>query len=390
MNVRRIHRDQRRSRVGAYAWCTTAGQVQSMLAVIVGLSWVVPSLEASDKIRLMHVDSYHREYAGSQLPIQGFCEALLKFGYLDTQAQVETCIKEDAVESSSAIIHRLWLDSKRKAQKRELVESTASIVEQVNAFQPQLLFLSDENATNYIGTQFLDTKVPVVFWGLKNTPLKYGLVESIERPGHNVTGVYAVGFYEESLGLLKKLAPQVTTFAILSDESEVGRSHLKAVQNLAMQGMLPLQLVEVVSTYKFQEWKQRVLELQDQVGAFFIASINSLEDERGMNVPREEVVRWYLANIRIPEAAPTRSYIENGLLCSADYGRRDQGREAVIIAHDILSQGTQPAIYPVRNTKRSTLVVNRERAEMLGITLTPEMGIEEIIENSTALQQLRR
>ena len=40
---------------------------------------------------------------------------------------------------------------------------------------------------------------PVVFWGVNGRPLKYGLLDSLERPGHNVTGVYQAGYLEECL-----------------------------------------------------------------------------------------------------------------------------------------------------------------------------------------------
>lgn len=62
-----------------------------------------------------------------------------------------------------------------------------------------------------------------MFWGVNNTPLKYGLVDSVERPGHNVTGVVELGYYTETLQLLKMLVPSANTFAILSDESQPPR-----------------------------------------------------------------------------------------------------------------------------------------------------------------------
>ena len=42
---------------------------------------------------------------------------------------------------------------------------------------------------------------------------------------------------------------------------------------------------------------------------------------------------------------------------------------------------------PARLARRGPLVVNRQRARMLGITLTPEMGFEKIIEEASVLKE---
>ena len=68
----------------------------------------------------------------------------------------------------------------------------------------------------------------MVFWGFNDSPVKYGLVETAERPGHNVTGVYESGYYVESLQFLKRLAPQVKTIAVLSDKTVSGQDPLQS------------------------------------------------------------------------------------------------------------------------------------------------------------------
>ena len=171
-------------------------------------------------------------------------------GALNNREQIAALVKHDTVESSKAVIARFWMDSKRKDSKLEMAKMALEITEQVKRFNPTLIFLSDDNATNYVGNQFLDTDTPVVFWGVKNNPLKYGLLDSIDHPGHNVTEVYAVGFYTECLQLLKRLAPSAKTFAILSDDAEIGRSHIKGMEEAARQPDAPLHLVETVVAKK--------------------------------------------------------------------------------------------------------------------------------------------
>ena len=152
---------------------------------------------------------------------------MYQFGYFDNQYQIAEFTKNDYVETSKAIIKKLWMDSKRKNSIGEKEEMSIKVYKIARDFEPDLIFLGEDNAAQYIGTKFLDTEIPVVFWGLNNSPIKYDLVDRIDRPGHNVTGVYQSGYYVESLELLKKIVPVVRTFAILSDGTTTGRSQYK-------------------------------------------------------------------------------------------------------------------------------------------------------------------
>ncbi len=341
-------------------------------------------ISAAEKVRLFLVDSYHRGYLGSALAREGFCTGLSQYDYLDSREQIKECLDQDDFESSKVVVRTMWMDTKRKDSKPEMMEATVRIAEMIKAFQPTLLFVAEDNAANYIGNQFIDTEIPIVFWGVNNTPVKYGLVDSPEHPGHNVTGVVEVGHYEDSLELLKRLVPKVRTFAVLSDESETGRSHVKGVEELARRGSLPLELVESVSTNDFSVWRAKALELQEKVDAFFVVQYASLKDEKGDHVNEDEVVKWYLANIRIPEAGRGERQVKQGFLCTAEEPPYYKGFDAVNVAHDILTRGTKPATYPTRASKHGPLTVNRYRAQGLGITLTPELGIERYIEDSLA------
>ncbi len=348
------------------------------------LNSTCPGKESSP-VRIIVIDSYHPAYQWSQDVNHGLCDALLAFGYLDNKEQVEAFTSKDYAESSKLVISRFWMDTKRKSSKEEQFNTAKEFTKLIKRFKPDLILLGDDNATNYVGNQFLDTEIPIVFWGVNNTPVKYGLVDSLEKPGHNVTGVYQKTYYKESLELLKKIVPHVKTFAVLSDDTTTGRIHNKAIEHLDRKSDLPVKLAGIVATNDYEVWKNKALELQDTVDAFFIASSNGLKDTKGTVVSNEEVAIWYLKNITIPEATGFRYRVEPGWLCAADDSGYNQGYEAVSIAHDILAKGFQTASYPPRTPKRGPLMVNRQRAQMLGITLTKEMGIEEYIDDASVL-----
>lgn len=347
------------------------------------------SPDAAEKKRFIVVSSYSRDYLWSQDTHKGFCAAMTTYGYIENAEQVEEFGKKDLIETSRAVIKKIWMDAKRKTTKAELKKAAVEITQEIKAFKPDLIFLGDDEAGNYIGNQFLDTAIPMVFWGFNDSPVKYGLVDSIDAPGHNVTGVYQSGFYFESLILLKTLVPGVRTFALLTDDSPSGRAHQKAIEFLARQGELPMKLIATVSTNDYDVWKARALELQKRVDSFYVAQYSTLKDDMGAPVPGNEVARWYLKNIRVPEATQGQ-FVKQGLLCAADDSGYKQAYEAVSMAQDILIRHAKPATYPTRAPSRGALMVNGERIKALGLTLTPAMGIEEFIKGASALKDDRK
>jgi len=372
------------------------GTKSKIIIVLIGIFLLLSVFaEASEKskqankskFKIFVVSGYHLEYLWSQDTQKGVCAGLIEFGFLDNEEQAVEFTKKDFVESSSAVVKKTWMDTKRKNSTSEIATATRRVVDEISRFTPDLILLGDDNAANYIGNQFIDTDIPVVFWGINGLPLKYGLLDSLKHPGHNVTGVYQAGYLKECLEFLKKVVPGIKTFAILSDDSPTGRSKAKALENLCRTGQVSLKLVESVVTNSLSEWKSKALDLKDKVDAFFMLNHNSIKDHTGNPVDQLEIGAWYLRNIKIPECAHEKQFAIEGMLCVCDDSGYNQAYEAVKIAHRILKNGKNPSGIPVKTPQRGHFIVNRERAEMLGITVTAEMGVEEYIEKSLALRK---
>ena len=355
----------------------TMKTVRLLVALCIGLilTSTAPAADAADaaKKRILVVSSYHKEYLWSQSTQQGLVAALLKYRYLDTTRQGQTFTETDRVESSKAVIRKEWMDTKKLNSQRDMASATRRIMTIVQEFRPDLVMLGDDNAVNYVGNQLLDTETPVVFWGVNGLPLKYGLLDSLDEPGHNVTGVWQQGYFRESMELLHQLVPATKTFAILGCDSETSRPWIKQIQVLARDGRFPLRLVDTVKTNSFEEFKQRSLELAKQVDAFFVLNHDTMKDAQGRHVDMMTVGKWYLENIRKPEATVEDQFVLEGMLSTAnDYGY-NQSYLAFEMAYDILEQGLNPGRVRPKTPSRGPLMVNMKRAEMLGIALSREL-----------------
>ncbi len=356
------------------------------LAVLGVMAACRPGAAAEAKFRIYVVDSYHRGYLWSQDTQRGLCAGLIEFGFMETQAQARALTDRDQVETRRAVVKKAWMDTKHRNSRAEIARAVARIMRDIDAFKPDLILLGDDNATNYIGNQYVDTDVPVVFWGVNGEPLKYGLLDSMALPGHNVTGIYQAGYMKECVEYLALLVPGLKTFAILADDSPTGRSKAKELRRLAAEGRIPLKLAGSVVTDSYERWKAGALQLQRKADSFFVLNHNTLRGRAGRVVDQLEAGAWYLRHVRKPDCAQERQFAVEGVLLVVDDSGYKQAFEAVRMAKQILLDGRSPARMPVRSPSRGPVIVNRQRAKTLGIDLAGKDFVDEALDTSLALK----
>ena len=359
----------------------------AMIACLSFFCFAPSFCRAEGKTRLFVVSSYHREYLWSQGTQKGLCSALKDFKFLENNQQIEEFTKNDFLETDKLVIKKAWMDTKRKNKKEEIAATTTAVMSEIKAFNPDLIFLGDDNATNFIGAHLVNTAVPVVFWGVDFNPMAYGYLDSVEHPGRNVTGVYQSGYYVAALETLKKLLPNLKTFAILSDGSETGKAKSRVVAQFAEEGNLPMQLVDQVATNSYSEWKDSARQLSGKADALLIVNHSTLRNSKGELVDSLMAGAWYLANIKKPEAVPEGQFVTEGMLLTVDDSGFKQGYEAGRMADRILHQKIAPADIAVIAPTRGAIMVNRQRAAMLGVDVANKDFIEEFVEKSAALEK---
>lgn len=215
-----------------------------LTVAVLSIGWNFAQADAgADKRRIFIVSSYDRNYLWSQSTHADVTAAMLHYGYLDNETQAQTLAAKDYVKSSRAVVKKAWMNTQRYNSGGEMAMTTMRIMDDIGQFQPHLGLLGDDNAVNYIGNQLLDTEIPVVFWGINGLPIKYGLVDSMDCPGHNVNGVCQAGYHKESMELLHELVPEVHTFAILACDSVTSTHKVKQITALDRQGKPPRMLL---------------------------------------------------------------------------------------------------------------------------------------------------
>jgi ABC-type uncharacterized transport system substrate-binding protein len=216
--------------------------------------------------------------------------------------------------------------------------------------------------------------VPIVF-PVAGDPVGAGLVESLARPGGNVTGFM---IYEYSLGgkwleLLKQIAPSVTRAAVLRDTAQgSGTSMFAAIQTAA-----PSLTVEV-NPVNMRDGG----EIARAVAAFARASNGGLiVTPSGPADLHCNLIITLAAQHKLPAVYPERFFVAAGGLVSYGTDQIDQYRRAAGYVDRIL-KGEKPADLPVQAPTKYDLVINLKTAKALGLDVPPSLlaRADEVIE----------
>jgi putative tryptophan/tyrosine transport system substrate-binding protein len=205
-------------------------------------------------------------------------------------------------------------------------------------------------------------------------PVGAGLIDSLARPGGNVTGVTAhtgPEFDAKRLQLLSEVVPKMKRIGCLSTNAQWTDQTGQHVRDAAL--ALGITLIHAPHTST------------DYAAAFALltrqAPLALLVPQDVSVTPNRQLIADFVIANRIPGIFPIREIAEAGGLMSygADYS--DQMRRAASLVDKVL-KGARPADLPVELPTKFQLVVNQVAAKSLGITIPESILIraDEVIE----------
>jgi putative tryptophan/tyrosine transport system substrate-binding protein len=207
--------------------------------------------------------------------------------------------------------------------------------------------------------------IPIVFHGGFD-PVALGLVDSLARPGGNVTGFTAIApaLIGKRLELLKETIPKLSRLAVLWDPQNPGSAQQwKESQLPARELSLQLYSIEVSSADKFESgFKEainaRTAALAVMASPFFYSNQKQLTDLAIKN--------------RLPVTYPRPDFVESGGLMSYGADRFEPFRRAALMVDKIL-KGAKTADLPVEQPTKFELMINLKAAKQIGLTIPPNV-----------------
>ena len=198
-------------------------------------------------------------------------------------------------------------------------------------------------------------------------PVAAGLVESLARPGGNVTGItnLARELGGKRLELFKEAVPKVARIAVLYETASPSSV-------LEVKEVLPVAARALGLTVR--SWEVRAADDFERVFA-------TLNKERPdglyvlsgplMNANQKRIVGFALKS-RLPSLYSGRSGVDAGGLMSYGADEADSYRRVAYYVDRIL-KGAKPADLPVEQPTKFELVINLKTAKQIGLTIPPEV-----------------
>ena len=218
------------------------------------------------------------------------------------------------------------------------------------------------------------TTIPIVFLS-GDDPVKLGLVQSLARPGENITGVswFGIDFVPKQLSLLHEIVPNAAVIALLVDLNVPdAASRVSEVQAVAR--TLGLQLVVLNARTASDIDRAFASLVRDRASALVVGA-------GGFLVSRRNQIITLAARHAIPVIYGFREYSADGGLVSYGNDIPDAFRRAGVYTGRIL-KGDKPADLPIERTTKFELVINLKTAKALGLNVPRSLiaGADEVIQ----------
>ncbi len=209
------------------------------------------------------------------------------------------------------------------------------------------------------------TTVPVVFVATTDL-VSTGLVESLARPGGNVTGLTSLApeLGGKRLELLKETVPKLSRAAFLYNPADrSNKVELEQLRGAAAALGITLRPVEARDSDQIEQAfsmmiRERVEGLSTASGA-----VN--------NINRKRIVEMAAKN-RLPAVYHTGQFVEDGGLMFYGPNLAEMFRRAATYVDKIL-KGRKPADLPVEQPTKFEFIVNLKAAKQIGLTIPPNV-----------------
>lgn len=309
------------------------------------------------KVFILH--SYELDHVCGKPQSEGVIEALNNSGFSGQNLEVESYA----------------MDTKRTNTTAASIAAQAEIaLQQINAFQPDVLVTLDDNAFYSVVNQLKNQQLPIVFSGLNNLPASKAeayWLENRKQPGANVTGVYEKIHFVTAVQVQRNINTNLRKMLVLSDNSPTGKALIKQISEELTQNPLDIEF-EYKITDSWEEYQQFITDANaSDINSLYPVALR-LIDQQGKTYTGNEILRWTAKHSRKPAIPLNFSFVKLGLFGGAGVDFHAMGYQAGLKAAAIL-QGEAAGNIPIDDAKRYALVFNLPRARNLGIEIPQDI-----------------
>ncbi len=293
--------------------------------------------------------------AQRSLPVIGFMNASTPQGYAG-QALVafrEGLAETGFIETENVTIEYHWAEG----HYDRLPAIAADLVRR------KVTMIAATSTPAALAAKAATSSIPIVF-ETAGDPVALGLVESLNRPGGNVTGVTQLNaqLVPKRLGLLHDLLPGAKTVGLLVNPKDP-RAEMQSTDMQEAARTLGLR-IHIVGTSTQSDIESAFNRLLAEQADALIVGTGELFNSR------PEYLARLAARHRIPTMYQLREYPMAGGLMSYG-GSITEGYRLGGIYSGRMLKGEKPSDLPVMRASKFELVINLKAANELGLTIPP-------------------
>jgi ABC-type uncharacterized transport system substrate-binding protein len=205
--------------------------------------------------------------------------------------------------------------------------------------------------------------IPIVMTGTGSDPVEAGLIESLARPGGNVTGITNLGreLGGKRLELLKEAVTKVARVAVLYEPVAGSVLEVKEVLPVAARALgLTIQPWEVRAADDFERVFAAISKWRPD--GLFVPAAGPV-----MTANQKRIVDFALKS-RLPSMYSLRLFVDAGGLMYYGADLADSYRRVAYFVDRIL-KGAKPADLPVERPTKFELFINLKTAKQIGVTI---------------------
>jgi putative ABC transport system substrate-binding protein len=207
--------------------------------------------------------------------------------------------------------------------------------------------------------------IPIVFLNVSD-PIAVGLIDSLARPGGNITGVtnIAAVLTGKRLELLKETVAKLSRVAVLwNPQDPASAQQWKESHFPARELKLQLHSMQVSSADKFEGAFKEAIKARSAALAV---------THHQLAVSNRKQIADLAIKHRLPAIYARGNYVESGGLMSYGADEAERNKRAAVMIAKIL-KGTKPEDIPVEQPMRFEFIVNLIAAKQIGLTMPPNV-----------------
>ncbi|KUO62764.1 MAG: hypothetical protein APF84_03720 [Gracilibacter sp. BRH_c7a] len=205
--------------------------------------------------------------------------------------------------------------------------------------------------------------IPILITAVTD-PVTAKLVDSLEKPGTNVTGTTDMNPIDKQFELLKQLVPNAQKVGIIYNAGEVNSQVQVDIAKEVAQAMNLEILEATVATSA--DVLQAAQSFIDRVDAIYVPTDNTV-------VSAAQSVVQVANDNKIPLISGESSVVDAGGLATIGINYKNLGMQTGEMALKVL-KGAKPQEMPIEYQKDFDIVINEETAQILGIEIPQELS----------------